>query len=42
MALGEIQDESVFLILKSALQNEREPDNYELLVDIIENYSLSN
>ncbi|PEC48164.1 HEAT repeat domain-containing protein [Bacillus sp. AFS096315] len=37
-ALGEIQDKLVLSILKSALRNEKEPDNYELLQDIIENH----
>ncbi|WP_129692171.1 HEAT repeat domain-containing protein [Gottfriedia acidiceleris] len=41
-ALGEIQDKLVLSILKSALRNEKEPDNYELLEDIIENYELCN
>ncbi|SMQ80613.1 HEAT repeat-containing protein [Bacillus sp. OV166] len=40
MALEEIRDKSVFSILKSALQNEKEPENYEMLEDIIENYEL--
>jgi len=40
MALGEIRDKAIFSILKSALKNEKEPENYEILEDIIENYDL--
>jgi len=38
IALEAIRDKSVLLILKNALRNEKEPDNYEKLEDIIENY----
>ena len=40
LALSEIYDTSVFLILKNALHNETETENCGILKDIIENYEL--